>query len=151
MKKLENGTKVYVNRWWKYLDLEDYFYRPVLLKFIPTLAGTICLVMDRWVDGIVVLLRKTIYKDSPKETEPDEGNEITHGLGTAMNRLQDFFNRTLWRSEPRKKDYEHRLAMLFASFKENVGFIERSLSYGLILFCLGLCTVLIYLLVSAVL
>ena len=57
MKKQEDGRRIYVNRWWKYLDLEDYFYRPVLLKFLPAVAGTICLFMDRLVDGTVVLLR----------------------------------------------------------------------------------------------
>lgn len=151
MKKQQDGSRVYVNRWWKYWDLEDYFYRPILLKFIPAVAGTLCLVMDRLVDGTVVALRKTIYKDSPRQTELDEGNEVTHGIGSMMNKVQGVLNHTIWHNEPKKKDYEHRLAMLFSSFKENVGFIGRSLSYGLILFCLGLCAVLIYLLVSAVL
>lgn len=150
MKRQEDGTRIYVNRWWKYLDLEDYFYRPVLLNIIPAIAGTVCLVMDRLVDGTVVLLRKTIYKDSPRQTELDEGNEVTHGIGAILNKLQCFLNHTLWRSHPKDTDYEHRMAMKFSSLKENTGFIGRSLSYGLILFCLGLCAVLIYLLVSSV-
>ena len=149
MKKQEDGTRIYVNRWWKYLDLEDYFYRPVLLKIIPTLASAVCLVMDRLVDGIVVFLRKTLYKDSPRQVELDEGNELTHGIGAILNKVQGFLNRTIWRSRPKETDHEHRMAMRFFAIKENVGFIERSLSYGLILFCLGLCAVLIYLLVSS--
>lgn len=151
MKKQADGSRVYVNRWWKYFDLEDYFYRPVLLKFIPAVAGTVCLVMDRLVDGTVVLLRKTIYKDSPMHGEYDEGNVITHGIGKILNKVQKLLNHTLWRKAPQNKDYEHRMAMHYSSFKENWGFIGRSLSYGLILFCLGLCAVLVYLLVSAVL
>lgn len=151
MKKQADGSRVYVNRWWKYLDLEDYFYRPVLLKFIPAVAGTFCLVMDRLVDGTVVLLRKTIYKDSPYQPELDEGNVITHGIGAILNKVQCFLNHTVWRNAPKSKDYEHHMAMNYSSFKENWGFIGRSLSYGLILFCLGLCAVLIYLLLSAVL
>ena len=150
MKKQADGSRIYVNRWWKYLDLEDYFYRPVLLNIIPAIAGTVCLVMDRLVDGVVVSLRKTIYKDSPRQTELDEGNEVTHGIGAILNKLQCFLNHTLWRSNPKDTDYEHRMAMKFSSLKENTGFIGRSLSYGLILFCLGLCAVLIYLLVSSV-
>ena len=150
MKKQEDGTRVYVNRWSKYLDLEDYFYRPVLLKIIPAIAGTVCLVMDRLVDGTVVLLRKTLYKDSPRQTELDEGNEVTHGIGAILNKLQHFLNRSIWRSHPKETDHEHSMAMRFAALKENTAFIGRSLSYGLILFCLGLCAVLIYLLVSSV-
>lgn len=149
MKKQADGSRDYVNRWWKYFDLEDYFYRPVLLKFLPTVMGTICLVLDRLVDGVVVILRKTIYKDSPIHKEWDEGNSVTHALGTVFNKGESVLNKTVWRSMPRMTDYRHRFALKYASFKENFVFIERSLSYGLILFCLGLCAVLIYLLVEA--
>ncbi len=150
MKKQADGTRTYVNRWWKYLDLEDYFYRPVLLNILPVVAGTICLIMDRLVDAVVVFLRKTIYKDSPHRVELDEGNELTDGMGTLMNLFREGLNRTIWKKEPKETDFRHSTAMSFASFKENWGFIGRSLSYGLILFCLGLCAVLIYLLVSFV-
>ncbi len=150
MKKQENGEKVYVNRWWKYFDLEDYFYRPVLLKFLPTVCAAVCLVIDRFVDGIVVILRSTIYKDSLIYKEMDEGNGVTYALGTFFNKAEELLNNTVWRNHPKKKEFVHQFALKYASFKENFGFIERSLSYGLILFCLGLCAVLIYLLVAAV-
>ena len=145
MKKQADGTKVYVNRWWKYLDLEDYFYRPVLLRLIPTISSAICLVIDRFVDGIVVVLRKTVYKDSSIQVELDEGNGITYAIGRFFNKVKGLLNRTVWKRNPVKKDFVHQFALKFAAFKENLGFIERSLSYGLILFCLGLCGVLIYL------
>ena len=151
MKKQENGTTVYLNRWWKYFDLEDYFYRPVLLTFLPTVCAAVCLLIDRLVDGIVVILRKTIYKDSLVYKEMDEGNEITYALGTFFNKMENVLNKTVWRSNPHKIEFTHQFALKYASFKENFGFIERSLSYGLILFCLGLCAVLIYLLFTATL
>lgn len=151
MKKQENGTTIYLNRWWKYFDLEDYFYRPVLLKFLPAVCAAGCLVIDRLVDGIVVILRKTIYKDSLIYKEMDEGNEITYALGTFFNKMENILNKTVWRSNPHKIEFTHQFALKYASFKENFGFIERSLSYGLILFCLGLCAVLIYLLFTATL
>ncbi|MBQ8519679.1 MAG: sodium:proton antiporter [Agathobacter sp.] len=149
MKKQTDGSRDYVNRWWKYLDLEDYFYRPVLLQFLPTVCAALCLVIDRFTDGIVVILRKTIYKDSLIHKEIDEGNSVTYTLGSLFNKGAALLNKTVWRSMPRMTDYRHRFALKYASFKENIGFIERSLSYGLILFCLGLCAVLIYLLVAA--
>ena len=141
---------VYVNRWWKYFDLEDYFYRPVLLTIIPKVCCAVCLVIDRFIDAIVVGLRKTVYKDSAIYVEMDEGNGVTHALGTFFNKVQAIMNKSFWRSKQKHKDFVHYFAMKYASFKENIVFITRSLSYGLILFCFGLCTVLIYLLVSAV-
>ena len=47
-----------------------------------------------------------------------------------------------------RKDLEHWFVLKYASFKENATVIGRSLSFGLVLFCLGLCATLIYLLVS---
>ncbi len=147
--KKEGGQKVYVNRWWKYLDLEDYVYRPILLKFLPTVMAAVCLVIDRFIDAIVVILRKTVYKDSLAHRERDEGNGVTHALGTCFNKLCGALNKTAWRNKPKDVDFVHLFALKYVSFKENFTFIERSLSYGLILFCLGLCAVLLYLLVAA--
>ena len=149
MKKKEDGSRDYANCWWKYLDLEDYFYRPVLLRFVPTVCAAVCLVIDRLVDGIVVMLRKTIYKDTLIHKEMDEGNSVTYALGALFNSGQIMLNKTIWRGMPRRTDYRHRFALKYTSFKENFVFIGRSLSYGLILFGLGLCAVLIYLLVAA--
>ncbi len=149
MKKQTDGSRDYVNRWWKYFDLEDYFYRPVLLKFLPTVCAAVCLVIDRFIDGIVIALRKTIYKDSLVYKEMDEGNGVTYAFGSLFNKAEVLLNKTIWRSHPKEMDFRHLFALRYVSFKENFGFIERSLSYGLILFCLGLCAVLIYLLVEA--
>lgn len=37
----ENGVRVYVNRWPKWLDLEELVYRPLLLRWLPGLFGPI--------------------------------------------------------------------------------------------------------------
>ncbi len=37
----QNGVAVYVNRWPKRLDLEELFYRPLLLNWLPNLLGPI--------------------------------------------------------------------------------------------------------------
>uniref|UniRef100_UPI0040568124 complex I subunit 5 family protein n=1 Tax=Agathobacter sp. TaxID=2021311 RepID=UPI0040568124 len=149
MQKQDDGSVVYINRWPKKMDLEDSLYRPILLKFLPGLFGTVCGVFDILTDAVVVLLRKTVYKDSRPEQELEEGNEVTHAFGTAFNKAEHLLNHTIWREHPYEKDFEHRFALLYSGFKENMGMIGRSLSYGLILFSLGLCGVLIYLLMTA--
>jgi hydrogenase-4 component B len=172
MKKQEDGCKAYVNRWSKYFDLEDTIYRPILLNVIPTICGAVCLVLDHITDvlvkvlpiagnvqagffdnitdGLIVFLRKTVYKDSPQIGELEEGNEMTHAVGTFLNKVERFLNYTIWRNHPHKKDFEHDLVLRLSSFKENAGMIGRSLSYGLLLFSLGLCATLIYLLLSMI-
>ncbi len=80
MEKKE-GKTVHVNRWYKYLDLEDVVYRPVLLKALPFVFGVICRVLDSLVDFVVVFLRKTVYRDSEIPHELEEGTPLTHALG----------------------------------------------------------------------
>ncbi|SDG78734.1 complex I subunit 5 family protein [Marvinbryantia formatexigens] len=173
LKKQPDGTTVYVNRWPRVLDLEDYVYRPILLTAVPAVCGGVCMVLDNAVDllakllpiagsveagffdtitdSVIVFLRKTIYQDSPQPHELEEGNALTHVCGRIVNRAVALLNLTIWRRHPKKKDYEHTFALAYESFKENTGIIGRSLSYGLILFCLGLCGTLIYLLISLLL
>ena len=171
MQREPGGAKYYVNRWPAFLDLEEAIYRPVLLRLLPGVLGTLCRIMDGFVDvlakaliaiggvlagiadifvdGIVVLLRKTVYRDSPKHGELEEGNALTHSLGLLLNSITKPLHKTLWRDREVKRDFEHWLVLKYAAFKENLTVIGRSLSYGLVLFCLGLCATLLYLLISA--
>lgn len=168
LRKEENGDTVYVDYWPRVLDLEDYLYRPILLRVLPSVCGAICFVLDHvvdfiakilpiagsveasffdtLVDTIVVFLRKTIYKDSPQPQELLEGNALTYRLGSLVNHVVGILNKTAWRERPNEKDYTHQYALAYTSFKENTSLIGRSLSYGLILFCLGLLATLVYLL-----
>lgn len=170
METQTDGKKVYVNKWPSFVDLEEILYRPILLKILPTILGKICSILDNitdvlakilitvgttlagildiLTDAVVVLLRRTVYKDRKNEGELEEGNEVTHTLGRFFNGLEAFFNKGIWKNHPHKRDFEHWFALRYASFKENVSFIGRSLSYGLIIFCIGLCITLIYILVT---
>lgn len=163
--------KAYINRWPEIVDLEDRVYRPLLITILPAVFGFICGILDKLfdfvskyiiklgafvarifdvcVDAVVVFLRKTVYRDSPDPLEPDEGNALTHFIGVFLNKLEQLLNKTLWKNHPHKKDLEHWFVLKYSAFKENSTVIGRSLSFGLVLFCIGLCATLIYLLVAA--
>ena len=163
----------YVNRWPRWLDLEEGIYRPLVLVVLPGICGRICNLLDRFMDvlaailpkvgagiaglldiltdGTVLLLRKTVYRDSPQQGELEEGNALTHVIGVSLNVLEELLNKTIWRHHEHRKDLEHWFVLKYASFKENATFIGRSLSFGLVLFGLGLCATLLYLLVFALL
>ena len=161
----------YVNRWPAWLDLEDRIYRPLLEKILPGFFGFICKILDKGpemillslpkigaaiagildilVDGTVVLLRKTLFRDTPEQEELEEGNALTHVIGVSLNLLEELLNRTIWRHHEHRKDLEHWFVLRYNAFKENATLIGRSLSFGLVLFGLGLCATLVYLLVAA--
>lgn len=136
----------YVNIWPKWLDLEELLYRPLLLTVLPVISGVLCRVPDSLLDGLVVLLRRTVYRDSPLPCERVEGNFLTAALGSVLNRLEDFENHTWRRKNPRQINFVHYLAVKNDELKENSRIIGRSLSFGLLLFCIGLSLTLIYLL-----
>ena len=139
-------SAVYVDLWPTWLDLENLIYRPLLLKFLPTVFGVLCRVLDSLIDLAVVALRKTIYRDSPLPHERPEGNIITAVLGHVMNFWQSVANHTWRRRRPAHKDYVHVLAVRNMALKENNTIIGRSLSFALLMFGIGLCLTLIYIL-----
>ena len=171
MEKQPDGAKVYVNRWPEWIDLEEKVYRPLLLKILPGIFGFLCGILDNFldvtvkvlrstgallagildilVDGTVVLLRSTLYRDSYDWGELEEGNALTHVIGVFLNGLEELLNKTIWKDHEHKKDLEHWFVLKYAAFKENATVIGRSLSFGLVLFCIGLCATLVYLLIVA--
>lgn len=145
MKKNETGAKVLVNRWPEWLDLENTVYRLLLLRFLPCMFGFICRIFDSLVDLIVVLLRKTIYRDTPLPRYYSEGTALTRALGKVLNLWRDLGNRTWRRSHPVDKDYVHLLAVKSDEIAQNNLIITRSISFGLFLFGVGFCLMLFYL------
>lgn len=168
MKKAGRGVRAYVNLWPEWLDMENLLYRPLLLEALPFVFGEVCRVLDVFVDTavrlvipvaggvcrvfdtvpdlLVVGLRKTVYRDSPLPHELPEGSVFTLMAGKVLNFFQNFANRTWRRKNPRTKDYVHILAVRRDELKESNMIIGRSLSFGLLLVCIGLCLTLIYIL-----
>ena len=137
---------IYIDRWNRYWDLENTVYRPLLQHILPMIFGVVCRIFDSLVDGFVVLLRKTIYRDSKLPHELEEGTYLTHIIGTGMTNFVHFMNMTFWRKRPHREGCEHRLVLKYEEVQENSTIIRRSLSFGLLLFCAGLILTLIYLL-----
>lgn len=145
--KEQSGVREYRNCWPKWLDLEELFYRPVLLTILPFLARVVCRILDSLVDGIVLFLRKTLYRDRKIPHELPEGSEFTHLLGETLDFMRNLKRRILRQPVPEHEvSYEHKLAMQREKFVETNTIIQRSLSFGLLLFYVGLVFTLIYLL-----
>ncbi len=141
---MRNGD--YVDRWPKPLDLEHLIYRPLLLGFCPVICGIVCRIFDSFVDITVVVLRRTLYRDSPLPYERREGNAITERIGKTMNALQAVRNRLWGRKKQTNREFVHLTAAAVEDFRESIMIIQRSLSFGLLMFGIGLALTLIYIL-----
>ncbi len=146
VRKLLMRENAYVDKWPKWLDMEYLLYRPLLLGVLPVLCGIACRVFDSAVDIGVVVLRKTLYRDSPLPCERREGNALTEFLGRIMNALQAVRNRLWGRKKQTHKEFVHLTAAGVEDFRESFMIIQRSLSFGLLMFGIGLMLTLIYIL-----
>lgn len=145
MRKTETG-RIYVNLWPSRLDLEDHFYRP-LIVVLCAVCGFFARVCDSLVDGVVVLLRKTVYRDKALPFELSEGTVFTYQLGRLMNKIEEWIEKKFPNEKRRHHEFIHELAMIHLEIRENRMVITRSLSFGLILFCVGLILTTVYLLI----
>lgn len=124
----------YINLWPEKLDLEKLIYRPLLLSVLPLTIGFFMRVMDKAVDSVIILLRNTLYSDLPLPVERVEGNWLTHLIGYNVDKR----NAKKRGDDEVTYDFEHKLAMWFVEESENTGLTRRSLSYGLLLACIGM-------------
>ena len=142
LRKKEEGYRGIFPVW---LDMERYVYRAVFYRGATVGLGIISRILDSMVDTIVVILRKTVYSDRPLPYELPEGNYFTHSLGRSIERVRRLYC-TIMKKDYEPKNYEHKLAIKSTEFFESGRIIERSLSFGLFMFCLGLGLTMIYLL-----
>lgn len=134
----------YVDRWNPRLDLENSLYRP-LLAGLEIFGSTVLRLCDRLLDYIIVFLRRTVYRDAPIPHELEEGSVATHVLGVLLDDGKEALNHTVYKKHPVKISFEHKLAIFRLKLRENNTLIARSLSFGLLLFCIGLVATLVYL------
>ncbi len=65
VRKLLLRERKYIDAWPQWWDTEEVIYKPILFKMFPWVFGVICRFFDSFIDNLVLLLRNTIYKDSP--------------------------------------------------------------------------------------
>ncbi len=142
--KVRKQAITYKDLWPKWFDLEVLLYRPILLYTLPFIGGVIARLADSLIDGIVILLRKTVYRDRPLPHELEEGNLFTHIVGMALDEIVHIYEVLFHKKKEHLVSYEHKLAVLREEHMESNMMIGRSLSFGLFMFCLGLSLTLIY-------
>lgn len=130
-----------------WLNPEKYVYRAVLYTAVPFVLGIAARILDSMVDTAVVILRRTIYRDRALPYELPEGNWATHSIGCSMERVRLLYYAVMRKEGYAPKNYAHKLALKSTDIFENFHIIERSLSFGLFMFCVGLGLTMIYLLV----
>lgn len=144
-------------------DLEDMVYRPVLGGIIAV-GGAFAALCDQLMDWFTVLLRgtgsltaqamdtavdrtaalagRTLFSPVHRHEEVPVGNRFTFTLGTWLDNAAKVFRG----GRESERSFVTRLAALWEEWTARWRQLARTVSYGLVLFCLGLLCTLAYLL-----
>ena len=131
----ENGKRVYINVWPAWLDLEDSVYRPVVMVGLVNLCGFICSIFDQFtnfVTPIIIFVLSFIFRICDKLVD-GVVSFLRSTLFVAINTI--------------KSGDAFAVLNVESDSSKAVKTVTDSLSVSLLLFCLGLCIALIYLVV----
>lgn len=132
----------------RWCDLERKIYRPLFLRLLPSAAGFLCRLLDCSLDGLTVLLRKTVFSCLGKPKREIAGVQLTDSLGRFCDRVVALLNRTVRRKDPiERRSFVYVFAEREREAVASGRLIVVSLSFGLLLACAGLVGTLLYLLV----
>ena len=120
----------------KWFDLEKYIYRPVILYALPFVLAIPFRFLDRAMDMLAFFLRKKVLNPLRHKAKGSGGS---YYLGNAL----DFIT---GRRKNGKQSFTGKLALQGAETAELFRILERSISFSMLLFALGLVITLIYML-----
>lgn len=170
MRRAEDGSRVYVNLWPAKLDLEELVYRPLVMEFLPNVTGAVTAFLANIPDSrlvrviipqtvtavtrffselpeyLIVGLRRTVFRVSQIGKPVPVGTRFTWVCGRFVNAVARLLNRTVLRDRPMRTDFEYVLAASWRELRESVSSVTISVSFGLLLLCVGLYVTCVYLL-----
>ena len=117
-----------------------------VLVLLPQVLTLVFRFIAELPENLVMASRATIFRMRKTRKPGPVGNRFTYTLGRALNALARLLNRTILHRHPMRTDFEY---VLDASFREISGGIRSmsvSISFGLLLLCIGLYVTCLYLL-----
>ncbi len=129
MNRKDSRIPAYADRWPEKLDLENLIYRPLMLVILPTVFGFLCRILDSAADFVIVLLRKTVYSDTP--VQPADSEMVLSRFDSETSAASVYKGADTYASNVRSrlKTYEKN---------SNKRIIRRSISFALILATAGI-------------
>jgi hydrogenase-4 component B len=146
MRKGAKGRKEYVDIWPKWMDLEDVVYRPLLQNILPFVLAVICRFFDKFMEAIIFVIRKYILGPKKNRKSINVGTRFTYVLGTLMDDIVKIMNKTLRKRRPIKISFVEFFAVSRIEMNRTNRLVTKSVSFSLLLFCIGLLLTLVYLL-----
>ena len=130
-----------------WLNLEDMVYRPAL-RALSALVAWISWAVAQLPDAVVAGLRDSLLRVRAWRVPMPGSNRFTLTAGELMNGAEAVLNKTVLKKHPASIDFTCALAAGNEELGRSMKRLKRSLSYSLLLFCIGLFALLTYLVFS---
>lgn len=144
----EGSYTCYIDIYPSWLDIEELVYKPVFLKILPFIGALFSRTADRLMDGLSIFIMKTLLRPGGRSHVRND-----HPLAYAAGKLADAVF-TLVHVKIRKKppvsraSYADLFTVGSTEFSRAARLVLYSVSFGLLLFALGLTATLVYLLAT---
>jgi formate hydrogenlyase subunit 3/multisubunit Na+/H+ antiporter MnhD subunit len=139
-----SGGRTYFDRKPAWLDLEDRVYRPVLKALTKT--ATVCFwLISSLPEWLVASLRRVLLHVHAWHVPMPGSNRFTFVVGGFLNGVVSLLNKTVRKRRPVTIDFTCVLAASNQEINQSMRRVKRSMSYSLLLFCVGLFLLLGYL------
>ncbi|MFH1513727.1 MAG: proton-conducting transporter membrane subunit [Bacillota bacterium] len=138
------GGRSYQNPIPPRFNLEDLVYRP-LLKALTALIVWFSWAVSSLPELLIAVFRRALLRVRAWRVPMPGGNRFTCAVGECMNRFVTILNRTVLKNHPSSVDFSCALAAGNEEINRSMRRLKRSVSYSLLLFCIGLFGLLVYL------
>ncbi len=126
-------------------SLENRIYWPAL-RALSLAGAVVSKLLGDVLDEIALIITRTMLQMKHYTESIRIGNIVTDTVGGAADKFAEVLNHTLLRNHPKAHHYTGTLAGFWNGVMAAVRRMTHTMSYGLMLFGLGLCAMLVYLL-----
>jgi len=115
-------------------------------KIIPQMIVGVVRFFSELPEMLTVGVRRTILRKRQTPRKVPVGNRVTWALGQMMNFCARLLNLTVMHRHPVRTDFEYVLDASWKELREGLKTLTVSVSFGLLLLCVGLYLTCMYLL-----
>lgn len=143
--KKEDGSFVCREVIPSWFGLENLVYRPFFLKLLPFLGALFSRLFDRLIDGFAIGMMKSVLR--PKKPHVKREHPLAYGLGRFVDGISYGVQVKIRKKPmPKRHSYGDLFAVGSTEFSRTTRLVFYSVSFGLMMFAIGLMAALIYLL-----
>ncbi|MGN1095398.1 MAG: hypothetical protein ACI4QR_03315, partial [Eubacteriales bacterium] len=156
--KKKDGVKIYISPLPERISMENLFYIPIgkalifaissvfraldalpelIIKAGMTVLSFICRVANDITDAFVLVMRKTLFRDSPERTVHKK-HRLAHALGEMADKRHD----------DTEKKTENHLVRISETLSRTTSRIFGSFSFALFMICFGICVILLFMIIN---